>query len=915
MPSNRDTFISLRDLLFYIKKNKNFILRSVILGTLFFIAMALTKPVVYHSKASFIDRGKSNGTLDPAAFILGNKEPGTSVYSLVQSERILKATTLNLGLQAKISPSSEIPFFWRPYYHLQNSWAQFQQTKTPIFADPLPPFRLRNLSYNDEKILSLDLFLKGDGTFLVEEPLTGAKMEGNEGFPLTFLGIVFTLERTKEAKEGLYQVHLFPIVPTISELKKSVVAESSKKNSNLILLECYHPSRETSALILNTLMAEVENELKTLEKEGTDKQIAILETRQNQSFNALSSLLHLRADVLTKDFNQLGFIDSEKAIAFYVEVKSHLEKELLRLNFEKRALEETVKLSRNNIEILTSISNVPFLQKPIQKMRELQTKRDSLSLAILHETKPSENNFSFATWDRFEKGKNEIKQQLTNLEKTGAIEQSNLPFLGAFKDLLNHKENDPLASYKREGCKNTLLQLAHLYEIEENTLRQAPYEMSQEFSTYEGIPSQLSFELLLAYQKNLDETQEKSRQLSYLIDEFEKQDLPLSAIASSLSQQFLKEFAEKIIVLESTLIDPKNRSQKEQDRIRDELELERHFLKGHLKGLFEILTIRSELLKEKMSELRKVTLSGLYQELSILQNEILEGMTERIQRISEEEALLIEEKNILLEKMAPLPHIWVEETILNQKRELQQHLFREITTASASKELASQLNLVLSSPLDKGITPLLPVDPNLLLFSILGGFSGFFLSVTLLLIDINRKGLPASPTNLKNLGYSVLELPKFSPSTSLNNLPDQQLDALRLLFRQLKKTNLFISCPPSIPPLLAELSFKTTSSRPLLIDLEGTPNFFGKPSIQPQPSFDTLLLPQDRFLSDYLLGEHFNTYLTELAQNYPLILAYSLKRSELFSPLFEKTILSVDSTPIDTLDSFFPHSPLFLFFQ
>lgn len=565
--------------------------------------------------------------------------------------------------------------------------------------------------------------------------------------------------------------------------------------------------------------------------------------------------------------------------------------------------------------MLSSLTSFSFLSEPIRKLRELQTKRDSLSLAILHEKPSLENSFSFAAWDRLEKGKKEISHNLTLLEQTGFVEPSHLPFFQPFSDLLNSSQEDSLLCYKREGCKNTLLHLAHLYEIEETSLRQAPFEIRQAPSTYEGIPSDLSYDLLLNYQKNLDETEEKSRQLSFLIEEFQKDDLPLSAITSSLSQQSLKEFADKIIVLESNLHDPKNRSQKEQDRIRDELALERHFLKGHLNGLSEIYSIRIDLLKEKMSELRKVTLSGLYQELSLLQNEILLGMKERIQRIEDEQALLMEEKTVLLGKLAPLPHRWAEEAILNQKRDLQNHLFIDITAASATKELSSLLNLVLSSPLDSSIPPILPEESNLLLFSLLGSFSGFFLSMTFLLVNINRKGLPASPSNLKNFGLSVLEFPSFSPTSSLDNLPDRQLAALRSLLRELKKTNLFISCPSSIPPLLAQLFFKTSKGRPLLIHLQGTPGFFEEPKILQQPHFDTLLLPEDRFLSDFLLSEPFKAYLNDLTSEYPLIIAYTSDHSPLLAPLFEKTIVAVDQTSFESLEPFFPHNPLFLFFQ
>ncbi len=793
------------------------------------LGMVLTKPVLYKAEGTFVDRGKSNG-IEPSALTLSlMEEKGGEVLSLLQSERLLERTVVRLGLQAHVSPATQVPFLLRPFYHLRSAWAHFNNEKTPIFTDHPPPFLLTNLSYEGEELLSFELLLREDGSYKADTT------------------IPFVLEKTPAAVAGLYQVMLIPKKAAMKDLKNSLLIEPSKKINELVLLDCTSPSRIMSALTLNTLMGEAELEMETIERSGASKQAAVLEERQVKSLDKLQELLQNHADTLSKDLAQIGFIDTDKALAFYAQAEDQIEKDLLKLEFEKRRIEEALKIGLEQVERLSSLKGLTTLDLPFHELRDLKAKREALSFSLFHE----DTSFPFLPQQGMKWSQHPLQ-----------------PFQNPF---------------------STLLQPS----------------FSETSSTYEGLSSDVSFNLLLAYQKGIDEVDDKRKQISHLLEQLEIDEVPLSAIAMSFSES--EEAAKNIKALELALQDPKNRSQKEQERVKDELAHERSFLKNHFQGLEELLSLRRELLERKIKELRHVALQGVQQELGLLENEILMGLSDRLIRVEEERELLEEEKLKLQAKLAPLPDRWVTETLLQQKLHLHQNLFGEITRLSENKEIASKLNLVLSSPLDKARPPLLPIDPRLLLFTLLGSFSGFFFSLSFLLFNISRKGLPATPSSLKQLGQQVLLFTEISKASSLETLPDDQLNGLRKLLQHANGHCLFLGFPDHLFPLLASLYFRKTGNKACLLNLDGS--FHLDSEVLEHTEYTELVVKKDRFLPDTLSSPAFQETLKNLKT--PLLLSYSSKKEDLPPSNFKTSFILIEDETLDNLEPFFSRKPLF----
>jgi len=247
----------------------------------------------------------------------------------------------------------------------------------------------------------------------------------------------------------------------------------------------------------------------------------------------------------------------------------------------------------------------------------------------------------------------------------------------------------------------------------------------------------------------------------------------------------------------------------------------------------------------------------------------------------------------------------VTETLLQQKLHLHQNLFGEITRLSENKEIASKLNLVLSSPLDKARPPLLPIDPRLLLFTFLGSFSGFFFSLSFLLFNISRKGLPATPSSLKQLGQQVLLFTEIRKASSLETLPDDQLDGLRKLLQHANGHCLFLGFPDHLFPLLASLYFRKTGNKACLLNLDGS--LHPTSEVLEHAEYTELVVKKDRFLPDTLASPAFQETLKKLEA--PLLLAYSSKKEEF--PRFNTIFFLIEYETLDNLEPFFFQKPFF----
>jgi hypothetical protein len=129
--------------------------------------------------------------------------------------------------------------------------------------------------------------------------------------------------------------------------------------------------------------------------------------------------------------------------------------------------------------------------------------------------------------------------------------------------------------------------------------------------------------------------------------------------------------------------------------------------------------------------------------------------------------------------MAKLSKKWVAETLIQQHLRVNEKMAEEITKLVESKNIANNLEMIQSAPLDLAYLPLQPKSPKLLFFTLLGGILGAFLSLSGVIASAIRHGVPASKENL--------ELAEVHVAGTISSRKDD-LDVLRRLSAFFKST-------------------------------------------------------------------------------------------------------------------------------
>jgi hypothetical protein len=219
--------------------------------------------------------------------------------------------------------------------------------------------------------------------------------------------------------------------------------------------------------------------------------------------------------------------------------------------------------------------------------------------------------------------------------------------------------------------------------------------------------------------------------------------------------------------------DDLNRSVKEKERMKKELEIKRRFLGIHLNQTIDLLKLRTGLLKDKIQQLQTATLELIQQKISILEKQLSDSIKTHISNLQEERRLIVENQFELRKEMAVLPQKWASEMIIEHQLKMNAAMVEEVTKLVESKNIATNLEMIQSAPVDLAVPPARPVRPKLILFSLLGAVLGALLISFYIGIKDLIRGLPASREGLELAGLHV--------SGEISKSPVKNIAALKRL--------------------------------------------------------------------------------------------------------------------------------------
>lgn len=404
--------------------------------------------------------------------------------------------------------------------------------------------------------------------------------------------------------------------------------------------------------------------------------------------------------------------------------------------------------------------------------------------------------------------------------------------------------------------------------------------------------------LYVQYSEKKDGYEAQLKERIFLRDQLNTPNFELSSLSTFLTDPVSLSLAQNASALALKLRDGENRTTREQERLKEELDMQKRFLYQHLSHMIELGELQINLLTHKISALQLQTHHLLEAEKHLLREKIQEFKT----------------------KMVSLPEKWHQEQLLSLKKEMSARILGAMTQLVETKKLNEKLYHATSRQLDYSYPPLRPLPPRLFLHAILVSFTICFVYYLCALCRLLCIGLPVSPANLKQAGYFACGMLTSKCHLSLQTVEKNDKETIRTLSQFIESDTtpccvaLIHGKNPNPAHALSELLFLSGKKVLTLysekgFDLKTLVNKeVAKIPIQQGPTHDELAFtPLDN--PQLLHHPTFTTLMHELKSEYDVILLCSNKEpksnaSHLFMPYVDKMIILTQDESHEDLEPY-----------
>lgn len=766
--------LTFADLVNIAKKNK----RKIWFGALIFALIGLfysaTKPIEYQAVATFKEKGKTHSGLPKSisSFLLGSEGSESDAMTMMKSRSLVEQLVKDQGLQAIFNkPETHFPFpSWKAIReNLSVEYALLKNMPTPLLPDPIVDLMARNVTYNGETPLPLRLYILSDATFAIYDSNKNKLGEGTFGIPFASSEFSLTLLRNPHPLSKEYSLTLVPLGITAERISAQFRVESDLSDKTLIKITYKHRDRKLAASHIAAFMQVYQKHIHNEHDRINEIQVNYLQKRQKEMGKQLENDLQAYAEKLSSDFSSTGFATSSKAMNFLAVNQQQLKQKLLTLNLEIQRLENILTDISGGCEKLVFIPSYEAINSFIVQMQSLKQQADSLQLALRNNSAaPLAFQESFSSQlseiDEIQECAKEAKLMQASLGNN-VIPKSNSRLINhphfIVKKWLEHlqesHDNRDHAAWEKNkaGFLSYLSHLIHYLGVYQRNLEERLAHQQTPMKEFQGINLKAAEDLYMAYSKELSNAESEAIQQQFIISQINDPNFEISSLSNTLSDPVSGEMISKTSRLLLSLKDRDNLSTKEQDRLKAELALQKGFLSTHLQQNIVLLELRQKFLKDKIKNLQTINLSLVYEQISILENQIKNYLASTIDNLKNEQKIIIATMSELHADMAALPQKWTAERMLSQEMAINRNLVEEITKLVESKSINDNLERIQSAPIDLPLTPIHPKSPRLLLFAILGALVGTFLSFTWVLAQSVFKGVEASAEGLRLAGQHV----------------------------------------------------------------------------------------------------------------------------------------------------------------
>lgn len=359
-------------------------------------------------------------------------------------------------------------------------------------------------------------------------------------------------------------------------------------------------------------------------------------------------------------------------------------------------------------------------------------------------------------------------------------------------------ESKDFALYDHYATGDAMVINGVLSQVRQLQQRQATLSAAVELDRLDHIPPEFAGielptaqQLYLEYQKRLEAIQAEAHMNEHVAAQLRSDGVELSSLSAALQDPIGRQFIARAAEAELLLHDEVNRTEREKERIRYNLGMQKSYLIDHLKQAAAVSRQQEELLRDKIAMLQSVNLTLIEEQIGIFNRQLEDFVTVRLDNLDQEANLIRTHLNELREQMASLPDRWVSEKLVQQEIDAGQRVVQEVTRLVESTNLTHNLEVIKSGPLDRAIPSLLPNCPRLFALTFIGAFVGAFFSVMVITLQALFRGVVCSKDNLDLLGIRCAgRLSEgFAGAAASGTLSDEDLEVLRALARHTDAVN------------------------------------------------------------------------------------------------------------------------------
>lgn len=883
---NKPYDIVLSDIWAIIKRKKRPILYCSIGLAALSLYMALDRDVLYFSEATFRDKGKADAGMRQtmADYIFGSasEKNDSEAVSAMKSVRLMESVIKKLHMQGTITEKrSAFPFFEKTYKHVLSEWAFWTRRKVPILDDPKVPLVFQELEYRGEIPIGLSLTFTDETHFVLDN---GRKGSLNEWISMPEGKFILSANDPYPLTGKTFDLSFQPLGLNAKNLSKNIIANQDVDDRSLIKLKYFDQSRKRSSELVNSLMANYEGFLEKEHDRINEKQLSYLKKREKEMEISLKNVMEQHAEKVEKDLASSGFTDTKKELEFLTHQLLQANQKAMEIDLEKKRLVKLLDGEVASFDAYNGMTDAKIINEILTQTRELKKGQDALDLALKDEAF-DETKFLADIRERelLKKCCLEADEAIVALGQNKPVPAHllNNPkyLLHSWNDKLKEKKRDP--EFKNQ-YQDYLSNLKRLFEMQISAIDERLYHRTSESKEFQGVTLVTGKDLYLNLTKDRQELEGVMRQMRFVLDQIDSADFELSSLTTVLSDPISLERVSRGAQIALQLKDEANRSTKELERLREELKVQKAFLKLHLAESLKLLELKESLLAEKDIELKKATLDMTHREITLLNKQLKDFIETRLVNLDQEKGMIADHQAAIREKMAKIPEKWIHEQLLEQHLIRNQRMSENIAGMVESKNISSNLELIQSSPLDFAGTPLFPKNPHLIIWSLIGLFGGAFLSSLFFISQGLVSKIPLTSSNLPLNGFTYAGSLKSRKKVKVTPLYENNLDTLRRASEWLPESPKTIGLLPGrgthFQPLFASI-LKNKGKKCLLLQISDSGEISLKDMIARDPKADiendTVHIKADRYDFETLTSSAFFHMLETFEKRYDYILVSS----------------------------------------